>query len=165
MQIGTSAIAAVLLAIGLGGSELAGQRSSDAVVAAGTAGTPHNQDPVFKGDTKAAFDDLAGQLEAGFLLVMPADMNERFIDTRGLKQAGRWPNDKAPVMSQPRARRLSSRRMNSARRLERPCGGARNSRDGRSHEETESIPARLERRASTTGPRSLRNAIRHRGGG
>ena len=47
----------------------------------------------------------------------------------------------------------------------RPCGGARSRQNGRSHEETEPIPARLEQRTSATGSRSLRGAVRHRGCG
>ena len=57
------------------------------------------------------------------------------------------------------------RRTNSARRLGRPCDGAKSLRNGRSHEEARSIPTRLEQRTSATGACSLRNAVRHRGCG
>ena len=57
---------------------------------------------------------------------------------------------------------LSSRRTISATTLRRPCGGARRRHNGRSHDETKSIPSRLERRPGATGAQSLRNAIRHR---
>lgn len=67
--------------------------------------------------------------------------------------------------TQPQAPCLSSRRMNSGRKRGRRCGGARSLPNGRSHEKTESIPTGLERRSSTAGTRSLRSAVRQRGGG
>jgi predicted nuclease of predicted toxin-antitoxin system len=109
------------------------------------------------GATDASVWDLAR--ERGCLIVSKDEDFHRLAVLRGAPPKFVW------IRLGNRARCLRSRRTNSVRSLGRPCGGARSRQSEKSHEKTESIPTRVERRTSQTGTRSLRSPVRHRGCG